>query len=85
MPSFVITPLALKLQITPDPRPALQLSSSPALHPAAALQRWPQLSSPSASSYKVTGLVGVFKYEGGLESGGKDNTKQTNELLLRAL
>ena len=23
--------------------------------------------------------------EGGLESGGKDNTKQTNELLLRAL
>ena len=23
--------------------------------------------------------------QGGLESGGKDNTKQTNELLLRAL
>ena len=31
-------------------------------------------------------LVKIYLWcEGGLESGGKDNTKQTNELLLRAL
>ena len=33
----------------------------------------------------MDGTVEAEYAQGGLESGGKDNTKQTNELLLRAL